>query len=341
MPAVRDKITEPLVSFVIPARNEEKIIGTCLDAIGKLACERRLWECILVDNGSADATEEIASARGARVFVVPDGTISRLRNLGAKKAKGDFLAFIDADCVIDKDWLRNALPRFQDPAVGCVGSHPDIPEECSWVQKAWNVQTRRKRCVEEVDWLPSMNMLVRKDAFVDSGGFDESLITCEDVDFCYRLKKRKYKIISDCSVRAIHFGEARTVLEFFRKERWRGQSNLRGLLLHGIYLRELPSLALPVFYLILMAFFPVAMVHSFLKGFHVPLLVNLGSLLLPPLLLSVWISLRVRDLTRFAELTLLYYVYSLARAVAVIPVQQQGRYKDLSTQEEGISRFEL
>lgn len=326
MPAVRDKITEPLVSFIIPARNEEKMIGACLGAIDKLACERRLWECILVDNGSADATAEIASASGARVFVVPDVTISALRNLGAREAKGELLGFIDADCVIDKDWLKNALACFRDSNIGCVGCHPGIPEERSWVQETWALQNQRKARVEDVDWLPSMNILVRKNAFVELGGFNESLRTCEDVDFCYRLKTKGYRIVSDLSVRSMHYGEAKTVGDFFKKERWRGQSNVGGLLSHGFYWREVPSVVLPFYYLIFAAFLPVAFIYL-LKGSCVPLVIGMASILLPPLLMSVRTSLKAGHFTYFMKLTFLYFVYSLARAAAVIPVKGPARIK--------------
>ena len=182
---------DSFISFIIPARNEEEMIGTCLDAVNEMDYDSRLFESILVDNGSVDNTAKIGRLKGARVFTMPGETISALRNFGAKEAKGDFLAFIDADCVVYRDWLQNALHHFRDPEVGCVGSYPSIPEKSSWVQKAWTLQTQRKGRIKEVDWLPSMNILVRRNALEDVGGFNESLITCEDVDLCYRLKKGK------------------------------------------------------------------------------------------------------------------------------------------------------
>jgi len=314
--------SDPVVSFIIPARNEEEMIGPCLDAINETDYDSRVFECILVDNNSVDNTAKIGRLKGARVFIMPEASISALRNFGAKEAKGDFLAFIDADCVVDKDWLRNTLRHFQDPEVGCVGSYPSIPEKSSWVQKAWTLQTRRKGCVEEVDWLPSMNILVRKSAFEDVGRFDEALITCEDVDFCYRLKKNKYKIISDSTIESVHFGEAATLWDFFRKERWRGQSNLRGILSHGFYLQEFPSLALPVFYLILIVFLPITLAHSFIKDIYLPFLINLAFILLPPLLLSLRTSIKVSNFTCLGKLAFLYLLYSLARTAAIFPVEQ-------------------
>ena len=298
------------------------MIGPCLGAINEMDYDSRLFECILVDNGSVDNTAKIGRLKGARVFTVPGATISALRNFGAKEAKGDFLAFIDADCVVDRHWLQNALHHFRDPEVGCVGSYPSIPEKSSWVQKAWMLQTQRKGRIKEVDWLPSMNILVRRNAFEDVGGFNESLITCEDVDFCYRLKKRKNRIISDSTVQSVHFGEAATLWDFFMKERWRGQCNLRGFFSHGFYLQEFPSLALPVFYLVLIVSLPITLAHGIITGFYGPLLIGLGFALSPPLLLSLRTSFKVGNFTCLGKLAFLYLLYSLARTAAIFPVEE-------------------
>jgi cellulose synthase/poly-beta-1,6-N-acetylglucosamine synthase-like glycosyltransferase len=323
--------SQPFVSFIIPALNEEDIIGRCLDAVAGLNYDRELYECIVIDNGSRDDTLKIAAARGGKTFTMSGGTISRLRNFGAQKARGDFLAFVDADCVIDRDWLENALRHFRDSTVACVGSHPGIPEPSTWVQKSWNVQSRSQASVEQVDWLPSMNILVRKNAFIEVRGFNESLMTCEDVDFCYRLKEKRYTIVSDRSIKSVHHGEAKTALEFFRKERWRGRGNLQGLLSHGIYWREVPSLALPISYLILIALLPAAVVYSYFVGLHLLLLITLGGLSLVPLVLSLRASIRARDFSRLATLMFLYQLYSVARAIAVIPTRRGSRHKDLVT----------
>ena len=320
-------VESPFVSFVIPAKNEAQLIGQCLDAINSLTYDPGRYECIVVDNGSVDDTAKIAKQKGAKVLTLAEGTISALRNCGAKQAQGEYLAFLDADCVIDRQWLTQALRHFDDPRVGCAGSHPGIPEESTWVQKAWHLQNSKTSAVQAVDWLPSMNMLVKKKAFVDCGGFNESLITCEDVDFCYRLK-RTYKSVSDSGIKSVHFGEAKTVSEFFRKERWRSQSNLQGVLSHGFYWREVPSLVLPIYYLIAIICLPLTLVNL-VTGSYLPLIINVVALLLPSLLLALRTSLRAGDFSRFGPLTYLYLVYSFARAAAMIPVKRQERSKDL------------
>jgi len=335
MTNLENTTTDPSVSFIIPARDEERIIGSCLDAIGKLNYDHGLIECLLMDNGSLDGTANVAQAKGAKVLVLPDVTISKLRNAGAAASKGEFLAFVDADCVVDRDWVRNALRHFRDPNVCCVGSHPQIPERSTWVQKCWSSLVQNKKLVAKVDWLPSMNMLVRKKTFAEIGGFNEALTTCEDVDLCYRMRKKGYRIISDRAVRSVHFGEARTVVEFFNKERWRGQSNLRGLRSHSFYWQELPSLALPIFYLIAMASLPMALVAMFI-GHSRPILIAVGLISLPALLIALQTSWKLRSFSGFARLFVLASVYALARAVAILPVKHSRRVKSSPVSNKAI-----
>lgn len=325
---VMDTAEKPLVSFIIPARNEGKIIGGCLDAICQTKSHAASWECLLIDNGSVDDTVKIATSKGARVFSLPDVTISALRNFGAAEARGEFFAFIDADCVIGKDWLSNGLSSFKDPTVGCVGSHPETPHAQSWLQNAWALQTRRIRQLEDIDWLPSMNILVKRAAFLSVNGFNEVLKTCEDVDFCYRLRKKGYRIVSDLNVRALHYGEAETVAEFFRKELWRGQSNVLGLLSHGLRWSELPSIVFPFYYLIFIACLLLSTAYLLTKASYLPLIVNIAAIVVPPFCLAVRTSIKARKYRCLFKLAFLYLVYAAARALGTIPVMRPGRLKD-------------
>ena len=302
-------------SIIIPVKNEQVNIGLCLDSIGQLQWDKDKYEVIVVDNGSTDRTVEIAMQKGAAVYIKPGLTISGLRNYGASRASGEVLAFLDADCTIGCSWLANASPYLQRKEVACFGSPPIIPEDATWVQKAWFAVRKRSADICDVDWLESMNMFVRRDAFSISGGFDESLITCEDYDLSLRLK-RIGSIVSDRSIVAVHHGEASTVRHFFRKELWRGKSNFSGMNRHGLTLSEIPSLLAPSFHCLIW----ISWFFSLLAG-------NLALIIVISVFLIIWQTfllvvcvrklLPLESIVSLLQLHFLLNIYLFARGVGV------------------------
>lgn len=220
----------------------------CLRSIRNARSVDLGYEVLVIDNGSTDATVDIARKYSADVHVVPDVTVAALRNYGAKLAQGEVLAFIDADCTLLPDWFDSVLPYIRNDQIKCFGSPPGIPEQSTWVQECW-YQIRKKGAPSDpprkVEWLESMNLFVRRDAFHAVNGFDTSLETCEDYDLGVRLQQHS-DIWCDPAIRAIHHGEAHNVKRFYEKERWRGVSNIEGIRKHGLSFSELPSLLFPM-----------------------------------------------------------------------------------------------
>lgn len=305
------------VSVIIPARNEEKMIEQCLKSVRELKYPEDRFEVIVVDNGSTDRTTEIAREYGASVIVQSEGTISMLRNLGVKKAKGDIIAFIDADCIADNLWLSKVPEYFKNDEIGAVGSYPAIPANATWVQKTWYLLKDIKPDIYNAEWLPSMNLIVKRKVFEEMQGFDETLITCEDVDLCYRISG-KYKIISDKAIKVVHMGEADTIGAFFVKERWRGTSNLKGILKHGLYLREIRSIVDSIYYLFCWMLLGLTCIWFLYSGDSIPVLTVLFAFVLPILFLSFLISLKSSKPGNILLLPIVLGVYFSARAFALI-----------------------
>jgi len=179
----------PAISIVIPAYNAGRTIAACLDACAAL--QPPPFECIVVDDGSSDDTVDIATRHGARVLRQENAGPATARNFGAAHAKGDWIAFTDADCVPASDWLL-ALARAMRPAAAAVGGTYGIVNTRSRLARIVHAEilARHARLAEEVDFLGSFNLAVRAAAFRDIGGFDTmfSAASGEDNDLAYRLQ---------------------------------------------------------------------------------------------------------------------------------------------------------
>jgi len=225
--------------------------------------------------------------------------------------------------------LERALVHFADHDVGAVGSPTHLPADATWVQRAWALHRHRKNRPGLVAWLPTENLLVRKAAFRKVGGFNASLVTCEDVDFCYRLGAR-YKIVNDPGIRSIHLGEAPTLAQFFRKETWRGTGNIAGVLTHRLRFSELPSVLFPVYHILGALGLIGALGHWLRTGRWLPALAVAFMLLAPSLLLALSTAAQVRATRSWPQLLLLYITYASARSLAIATGSRTTRKMDRS-----------
>jgi glycosyltransferase involved in cell wall biosynthesis len=313
-------VKAPRVSFIVPVLNGEADIGRCLNSILGQRCPGTDFEVIVMDNGSTDRTQQIACDFGVTLRVKPGVNIAELRNQGARIAQGELLAFIDADVELMPDWLRNGLAVFKRTDVVIAGCFPRVPAAATWVQQIWDVHQRGGQLDgsrRSVAWLPSMNILVRRDKFIEIDGFNPQLVTAEDVDLCYRLG-RHGQILCDPALEAIHWGEAPDLKTFWRKEVWRGTGNLRGFFSHDFRWDEVPSVCFPLYTLCGLLFLVVGCLLDVSRGkfWWSPIIFSL--LIVPPLFLGVRTVMRTRLLYSFPQLVLIYFVYGAARAYSVI-----------------------
>lgn len=216
-------MAEPFFSIVIPARNEEKRISECLEAIRGSLSPAETAEVILVDDHSDDQTVAIARRLGAQV-IETDGrlSIAGLRNAGAARARGEVLVFLDADVVVTREWLRLAKNHFDRGFVGALGFAYSVPADAGWVGTAWGGRSLGvPDKVQPVNFLGSLNIFVNRAVFQAVGGFSEQLMTGEDKDLCLRLRKAGYDVRRSTETILTHLGYERNLLEFVKKEFWR------------------------------------------------------------------------------------------------------------------------
>jgi len=192
-------------SIVIPTRNRPEQLAECLQAIQRLDFDKDRFEIIVVDDGSRvsmkdqlGGTEDLQKTQWIRI---PNSGPAAARNSGSGDSRGEYLVFIDDDCVPPPDWLTNVAR--------CVTLYPDcLIGGRTLTRLVRNAYSTTSQVIVEAAYnfynaapfsarfLPSNNMVVRADLFALAGGFNESFrIASEDREFCDRWLHQDRRIV--------------------------------------------------------------------------------------------------------------------------------------------------
>jgi O-antigen biosynthesis protein len=268
LPALSDY---PKVSVVICAYNAESTMAACLDSLRDLRYPA--YEVVVVDDGSTDRTGRIADEyEDFRVVHQENKGLSAARNVGIAASTGDIIAFTDSDCVVDPDWLHYLAATFLASGETAVGGPNLPPPEDSLVASCVAASPGGPLHVllndEEAEHIPGCNMAFRREVLEEIGGFDPLYRAAgDDVDVCWRLQERGYRIAFSPAAMVWHFrrntvkayveqqrgyGKAEGLLYFKHPQRFNalGYSRWRGRIYGGIYslFTSLFSLRRPVVY---------------------------------------------------------------------------------------------
>jgi len=195
--------TYPFVSIIIPVYNRPHDLAACLQSLVGQNYPPERFEILVVDDASTDHTAAVAAAFPVRLLELRrNRKAPYCRNLAARQASGEILAFTDSDCLADRLWLRELVPAFTHPKTGAVGGLVDSYYETRPLDRYEKVHSslnmgywpRRSNRNNPFFYVPSCNLLVRREAFQRVGGFREELIVGEDVDLCWRIGKQGYDI---------------------------------------------------------------------------------------------------------------------------------------------------
>jgi glycosyltransferase involved in cell wall biosynthesis len=176
-----------MISFIVPAHNEERWIGKCLESIRTaMAKVTERYEVIVVDDASTDSTSRIAEQMGARTLRVEHRKISAVRNAGAQVAGGDEFFFVDADTQVNERAVNAALAVLRAGAVG-GGCLIDLEGPTPvWARIVLFFAVLVARLLR---WACGCFVFCTREAYVAAGGFSESMYAGEDLAFVQALKK--------------------------------------------------------------------------------------------------------------------------------------------------------
>jgi glycosyltransferase involved in cell wall biosynthesis len=226
------------ISLVIPAFNEERLLGAALERINaaRVVFAAAGWdtELIVCDNNSTDRTAAVARAAGADVVFEPVNQIARARNRGAEAATGDWLLFIDADSHPSPELFADVVREIRRGRCLAGGStvrmEPGYPL-ATLLTACWNGLSRWRR------WMAGSFIFCETAAFRRVGGFSRELFAGEEIDLSLRLHQvarelgRTLVILHrhplHTSARKMHLYSAREHLGFLLRVAFRPRSAIR------------------------------------------------------------------------------------------------------------------
>lgn len=216
-----------MISFIVPAYNEERLLPATLASIHK-AAEGRPYEIIVVNDCSSDQTASIAQASGARVINVAHRQIAATRNSGARAAQGKIFIFVDADTCISESLIRNAIHAIDSGAVG-GGSSVKIDKPVPLYARI--LLPSILFTFKLAKYAAGCFIFCTRSAFEAAGGFDETMFGAEEIAMSRALKRQgRFVILNEAVVtsgRKVRAHSAWKILMTFSRLLVRGPNSLR------------------------------------------------------------------------------------------------------------------
>ena len=253
----------PFFSVIVPTRDRPDRLVRCLRALARLDYPGDAFEVVVVDDGSRIAVEQVVEALQTELQVsvlrTPACGPAAARNVGVANARGEYVAFTDDDCIPRGDWLTALARRFAEVPEAVIGGdtvNGPVRTPCAeatqllldYLSLYYNADP------DDAHFLTSNNLALRREAFVEIGGFDAGFPTAagEDRELVARLHRLGRRVMLAPEVIVLH-QQPKTLRSFWRQHVRYGRGAYRFQVLEtGDRLTEI-SLEPPRFYLDLFA----------------------------------------------------------------------------------------
>jgi glycosyltransferase involved in cell wall biosynthesis len=201
----------PFISVIVPVFNDAERLALCLEGLERQTYPKDRYEVIVVDNGSAESVQPVVARFWQAVAAhesLPGSYAAR--NTGIALAKGDLLAFTDADCVPSRDWLEKGVATLlRPPQCGLVAGRVDIvvrnPDHPTAVE-LYEARTalRQREYVEVGGFGATANLFTFREVFDRVGLFDAAVKSGGDIEWGQRVSSQGYRLIYTDEARVAH-----------------------------------------------------------------------------------------------------------------------------------------
>lgn len=216
------------VSFIVPAFNEERLLGRTLQGISRaISAIPESCEVLVVDDASSDDTASIAAGGGARVIPVRFRHIAATRNAGARAAQGRWLIFVDADTLVTEDVVRASIVALR---AGVAGGGCDLKFEGPLPAYGRLLIAIALPIYKALRLAAGCYLFCSREAFDAVGGFDETVFAAEEVFLSRQLRKQgRFLVLPEqvlTSGRKLRSHSGREVFGMLRRVAWGGRKAL-------------------------------------------------------------------------------------------------------------------
>jgi len=321
---------DPLISVIVPVRNEEKHIRETLGHLVNQRCEPHRFEVLVVDGQSSDNTRVIASEfaeryANVRLFCNPRRLSSAARNIGIRHARGDVVVIVDGHCELDDDqFLRRLASAFERSGADCLGRPQPLDVTGATALQRAIAAARSSRLGHHPDsfiyssqegFVPAASVAVayRRPVFDEIGYFDERFDACEDVELNHRIDRAGLRCFFTPAI-AVRYRPRASLPGLFRQLVRYGRGRVRLLRKHPetFAFRTL----LPAFVLLgFVGGLAIMWLSPWLKLVYLVLIGLYGSLVLA---FSGLIAARERDLAVLFRLPLVFLTVHAASGVGLL-----------------------
>jgi cellulose synthase/poly-beta-1,6-N-acetylglucosamine synthase-like glycosyltransferase len=206
---------------IVPVRDGEPTIAGCLDAILATDFPAAHREILVVDNGSSDGTATLIQSRPVRYLREPKRGVSNARNRGIAESTGEILAFVDADCLVEPQWLTELIRPFEDPQVGSVaGDLQHVPAKTAAERQAARLLGNWQRFAFNSNpaYPITANAAYRRDVLERIGTFDPHMTRAQDVELGLRFQERSGRRLAYAEAATARHRNRTTQRGFFRQQ---------------------------------------------------------------------------------------------------------------------------